>query len=827
MLKKYLIKFLILLLIIISISVLFIYFQQDKLKEKALIGLNEKLDSKVTVDGLIDITFLRTFPRVTLELNKVFIADKFNQKDTFANLEKINFTINPFSLIGESLSIQSIVIQNGKLRLKTFKDGKSNYDILKKQEGTNPKGANLNLKEISIHNIDLIYDNEKANVFVSTLIQDAKLSGKFYDRDFDLLVHLDAKSRILKISNANFLTDNNLNANFDLFYKSENQCISFKENNINVEGNKFNVVGDLCVETNTINLVAKAKGTQLENALKLVPKELFHLNGISGNGKYAIELFVSEKLNKPKIVLDFNLDNAKANLENLAINVSDLFVSGTYNNQPRNNLIIKEFSLKSDESYLKGNINIPNLKNLKMDLKLNGSIYSSLLKKFDNDIIAFQKGKIDLIDILFNFNYRVQDLGWHASRLEGGAQFNKLSGILKEIDQPFKLDADIKLLKQKININNLALNIGENDLLFKGSLKNALNFFQDNIYEINNALVVSGNLTSKKFNINDFLNIPVKEISLEKNKEINVSKWLNIESNVNVAIDKMMYQKLTLNKFTSLISSKEVGLFNLKNLEATGLDGTASGNVVLRFLNNKMLEVFLDSKLKNINIEKLFFTLDNFGQTTITHKNVQGKANADLILSMAFKNFKEFQNEALIMQCNFEINDGELIELESLKSLSKFLSLEQLKHIYFSSYKSAITIANKEIQLRKSIIKSNLVLLEIGGTHSFDNQIDYALKLNLKNLLATKFKKKKTLEADYVNDAQGGINLFISMKGSVTNPIIKMDKHSSYKNLQQSLKKEKQDLKDFFKKDKVFFEEEKEYYYENDTTEFLDFEEEE
>ena len=238
---------------------------------------------------------------------------------------------------------------------------------------------------------------------------------------------------------------------------------------------------------------------------------------ISGNGKYAIELFVSEKLNKPKIVLDFNVDNAKANLENLAINVSDLFVSGTYNNQPRNNLIIKEFSLKSEKSYLNGSINIPNLENLKMDLKLSGSIYSSLLKKFDNDIVAFQKGKIDLIDILFNFNYRVQDSVWLASRLEGGAQFNELSGILKEIAKPFKLDADIKLLKQKININNLALNIGENDLVFKGSLKNALNFFQDNIFGTNDALGVSGSLTSKKFNINDFLKIPVKATYLGSN----------------------------------------------------------------------------------------------------------------------------------------------------------------------------------------------------------------------------------------------------------------------------------------------------------------------
>jgi hypothetical protein len=370
------------------------------------------------------------------------------------------------------------------------------------------------------------------------------------------------------------------------------------------------------------------------------------------------------------------------------------------------------------------------------------------------------------------------------------------------------------------------MNIGNNDLNFKGSLKNALNFFQDNIFGTNDALIVNGDLSSTIFNINDFLKETEKELIVENMKDINITKWLNIESSVHVDVAKLVYQKLELVEISSLIKSNEAGLFSLKNLEASALGGTANGNVELRFLNNKMLEVFIDSKLKKINIEKLFSSLDNFGQNTLTSKNVKGSLNADLILSMTFKNFKEFQNDDLIMQCNFELNDGELIQLESLKSLSKFLSLEQLEHIYFSQYKSAISIANKEIQLSRSKLKSNLVSLEIGGTHTFDNQINYALKLNLNNLLATKFKKKKTLNADYVNDVQGGINLFLSMKGSVENPIIKMDKQSAYKNLQKSLKQEKQDLKDLLKKDKVFFEEEKTFYYENDSTEFLDFDNE-
>ena len=820
--KKWIIRIFVFFLLVIFSIAGYIYVKKEEIKHKAIDGINQKLDAKITVNDKIEITFFKTFPNVTLELNKVFIEDKFNKNDTLANVETINFTINPLSLLDEELSIKSIILRNGIVRLKTYKDGKSNYDILKKDDSKKDNSAKLNLEKIIIEKIDLIYDDLRSKIYINTFINDASFSGKFYNKDFDIFVKLNATAKKLLISEISFLNKNKVQANFDLFYKAENKCISFKENNIDIDGTNFNCFGDICTETNHINLSAKAKGSSLKNGLKLIPKSLFQLNGISGNGKYNIDILLTGKLNKPKINIDFNLENATAKIEEYNLEVDDLYSSGSFSNIPKNNLIINEFTLKSGKTFLNGSMKIPDLDSKKMELVLDGEIDMPLLEKFKLKSIELNSGTTKFQNLFFNFNYRIQDSIWVATKLLGNIVFDNVQGEFNKIQQDFELNGDLKFVNKKVNIKNIDLLIGKNDIQYSGIIKNSLNFFQNDIFGTNDALVLKGKLKSTVFDINDFLenNSVGKDTSDNK---YNLLKWLNVIVDINFKVDKLIYKKLEVNDIKSKIISKEAGLFSFRNLKANSLGGKANGDVEIRFFNNRKLEVFISSKLKNIEIKKLFTDLENFGQTALTDKNIKGKLDAKLTTSMVFKNFTEFQASELILQTDFVLNDGELIKLKSLESLSNYLSIDQLEHIYFSTYKSSISIVNKVLKLNNSEIQSNLISLDIGGTHSFDNEIDYAIKLNLKNLLATKFKKKKTLDKDYVNNVKGGINIFISMKGTVDNPIIKMDKKNANLNLKENLKNEKENLKDLFKKDKTFFENEEELYFE-DEEEFIEFE---
>lgn len=823
--KKWTLRILLVFIALIAFAVGFIVLQKDVIIETAISGLNKQLDTKVDVSGKIDITFLTTFPSVTLELQQVFIADKFNTSDTLANLDQVNFTLNPFSLFGETIRFKSISLSDGMLRLKTYKDGKSNYEILRIDETQtdSTKTVSLDLNEILLHNIDLIYDDENNKIYAAALIVGAEVSGAFKNKDFELIIDLDTHADNLTIGSTPFLSNNLVSAEFDLFYEAENKCISFKENSIRVNKNLFNIQGSVCSQTNTIDLVAHAEGKKLSNALKLIPKDLFNLEGIKGTGAYEVEVLISEKLNKPKIAVNFSLENASAGIENIDLAIEELYAYGSFSNTPRNHVLLKEFSFKTGKSFLKGNLFLPNLSQKKMQIKANGSVFTDELEALKIPNVNFEKGgELALIDLDLDFSYREQDSAWLVSKLTGNLDFKAVNGKFSTINQNFSLNGNINAVGKKMTVKQLDFTIGENDMQFSGTISNALNYFQDNVFKTNDELIVNGNLSSKLFNINTFLG---EKNQAETGEIPDLLKWLNISSSIDLDIEKLMYRKLNLSKVSAKIKSNKAGTFNINKLSAKGLGGTANGDVELRFFKDKTLEVSIESSLKKIAIDKLFLAFENFDQKTITNKNIKGNISAAVIVAMSFNNFVNFQPKDLLVNTEFTIADGELISFQSLNSLAKYLSVEQLEHIYFSKYKSQVSIVDEVVYLEKNKIKSNLISLEIGGSHSFKNNIDYIIKLNLNNLLAAKFKKKKTLEENYVNDIMGGINLFISMKGNIDKPIIKLEKRSAFNAIEKENKGTfKEEVKEYFKKEAPSIKEEKEFYFENDKDEFIDFE---
>ena len=181
-------------------------------------------------------------------------------------------------------------------------------------------------------------------------------------------------------------------------------------------------------------------------------------------------------------------------------------------------------------------------------------------------------------------------------------------------------------------------------------------------------------------------------------------------------------------------------------------------------------------------------------------ENIKGSLDCSLAFSATWKNFSEFDRDKFIMQSNLRLSDGELISFAPLMSLSNKLEVEQLAHLYFTDLEADVTVKDGWINIPMTTIQSNLLSLEAGGRHSFQDEIDYQLILNLKNLLAAKFKKNKTTQEDYVNDAKGGINLYISMTGTSSNPVIKYDKQSVKEKIKQDFNDEKLEFKNLFKK---------------------------
>ena len=92
-------------------------------------------------------------------------------------------------------------------------------------------------------------------------------------------------------------------------------------------------------------------------------------------------------------------------------------------------------------------------------------------------------------------------------------------------------------------------------------------------------------------------------------------------------------------------------------------------------------------------------------------------------------------------------------------------------------------------------INSDAIDIYASGTHKFNNEIEYHLRLLWSEL---KSKKQKGEDAEFgvvIDDGLNRPSLFFVIKGTLDNPIVKYDKQGLKKKIVSDIKKEGQNLK--------------------------------
>ncbi len=232
------------------------------------------------------------------------------------------------------------------------------------------------------------------------------------------------------------------------------------------------------------------------------------------------------------------------------------------------------------------------------------------------------------------------------------------------------------------------------------------------------------------------------------------------------------------------------------------MDGNIATSGMVDGSDTTKLIVTCFSDMTNINISKLFSEFENFGETAITDKNIKGVANAKVNFASELSPELKINLDKLYAAVNMTIDNGELNNVEAMKSLSKFIELKDLENIRFATLKNQIEIKNQKITIPKMEVKSTAINILASGTHTFNNDINYKIKLSLNELLSKKAKKAKKENEEFgevADDGLGRTNIFLSMTGTLEHPIIKYDSKSAVQNVKQDLKVEKQSLKTILK----------------------------
>lgn len=824
MIKRFLIIFTAIFLICFSGIGLYFYINKNFIKNQIITAINNELEAKVNVNGKIDLSLFESFPQITLKFEEVYIDDKLRKNDTLAYLKQINLTINPFSIIKKDYSIEGIKLYKGFVHLYIDENGNQNFNIVKSNTENNTEPSILNLKSVVLKEIDLKYLDKPNNIFTHSYTEKTEIKGVFEQKGFKISLNIDHfLNKSFKINETNILNGKKLNGTIKIAFNEKENCYVFDKNSIKIENNNAEITGKYCNTNNIIELNAKIKGTSLKDALNLVPKKWLTIEDFSGNGNYNLNVLMSGNIDNLKINADFELENGNLNINKEEIKLTNVNVSGNYNNLQNENgsLQLKSFSFNFLNSSFIGSLNYPNLNKTELQTELKATLNKELLNNFLDKHFNFTDGNISIKNLKLDISER-ENGKWKINNIDGNISLNDIEGQAIKINLPLICSGELFGTKNYLTVLNLKTNFGNNDLHFDGEIKNLLEQIINNDYS--QPIGVYGKLNSKYFNLNEFIvnNNNIDSVAVADSTQI---VFPLIIGKVNVEVKEFIYQKLSLKNLN--ISSVANGTnyqFNIAPIEVFG--GSFNGILTSNIIDNTDLEININGSTKNINISQLFEAFNNFDLDELKSENIKGILTADFALTSIWNNFKHFNKDKFIMNSQILLQNGELNNYKPLMSLSKVIDVNQLSNLRFDDLSTNIIIEKGVIYLPLTEIKSNLLSLKAGGTHTFNNEIDYRLILNLKNLLAAKFKTKETNKENYVNDITGGINIFISITGTVDNPIIKYDKESVRQKIKQDFKEEKQEFKNLFKKNnKSEFEEDKTEFEKFDTEEYIEWEE--
>ena len=200
----------ILLLVLCFLSALvFVWANEEKIKQVAVSEINKSLLTEVKVKE-IDVEFLSSFPLVSVVFSDVVINDVLDSlnKDRFVAIKELGVRFNIWDILSGDYIVKKVVAEKGEINLRINSQGESNYVFWKKSEKKD-KDANFSfaLNLVELQDVTLSFRNDISRLFLKARADEVSAKGdfsaKFQDLDLkaDLILEAFAKFSMLAFGN--------------------------------------------------------------------------------------------------------------------------------------------------------------------------------------------------------------------------------------------------------------------------------------------------------------------------------------------------------------------------------------------------------------------------------------------------------------------------------------------------------------------------------------------------------------------------------------------------------------------------------------------------
>ena len=795
-----------LVLIIALISIPFIF--KDKIQQMVVTSINQNLDATVAFED-VDLSLLKSFPKANVTINKLSIINKAPfAGDTLLYSGVVNLKMSVKELFkgeGEAMNIESFFSKDAKVNILFDKNGIGNFDIaLKKEETPEDKDSKpfaLNIQNYEFENLKFKYFDEvsKMKLVIDSLNHTGV--GNFAASKLDL----DTKSTArvsFDMDSTNYMKNVVLDLDAVLGIDLDQSKYTFKKNKalINQLPLEFDGFIQMVENGQNYDLSFKTPTSSFKNFLGVIPAQYAgNLKTVQTTGDFTVVGFAKGMLTEttiPKFNVEISSKNASFKYPDLPKSVTNIMIDTKIINESgllKDTYVnLDQLSFRIDQDVFDVKANVKNItENPLVDAALKGTINLGNVSKAYPVKLTTPLSGILKADVVTKFDMASIDKSQYENVKNSGTV--TITGF-KYTDEEKKVytinKADAQFNPSTINLKQLDVTTGKTDLQINGVLENFYGFLFKN-QEIQGTF----NLKSNQIVVNDFMSKTTEKANEKTTTKeaVKVPKFLNIT--LNAAANTVVYDNLNLKNVSGklFVKNETVTLQNVKTNIFEGLI-TANGSVSTK---SKIPTFNMQLGLNGVDIQQSFTQLEMLKNIAPIAGIINGKLNSTIKLNGNLDakemtpDLKTLDGDLFGQLLSTTVNASNSKLLSSLSSSIKFIDLNKIN---FNDLKANLTFKDGKVNVKPFELKYQDIKATIGGSHSFDQSMNYDLKFNvpakyLGSEVSSLLAKLTPAESAKLEN----IPVNAVMTGSFSNPKISTDMKQAVTNLANQLVKQQKD----------------------------------
>jgi uncharacterized protein involved in outer membrane biogenesis len=794
-----------LLIVAVMVPALFALLRQEQVTAALTRKVNESVNTKISF-GSLRITVFESFPDITARFSDLLVEPShyYNRaqfrnenNDTLLYASRLSLNVSLPSLLTGTVAVKSISARDGMINLLTDRRGDINYEVFTEKK---EKGKDVRLKNISAVNFRVVYNNLSSAIRVSGTTGTANLGGEIFSTGIYLNTTLKARIDSLNMRGTT-LRDIPMEADIKL-RKSANS-LSVARGSFSIADLRFDITGNVNYSSSSLNLVIEGKKISIASLVSRLPEKWGSYTGsFSPSGIIDLKCSLTGPYGEagtPHLEVDYGLSGGRMSHSSSGFRVNDLQFNGKLTNGERNSAETFRFTMDNltaryGSASVTGSFMINNLERPHVTLMLDGDLdFDDLGRIFRAGLIEDQTGTVsgslrlsgtipDSLRLVEALPFLKPELSLAFSDFGAGIAGNKMA--VSAVNGSLTVKNDLLA-------DSLSFTVLDQHFTLNGTMRNFIPWLsgRPSILEITGDVHADRLITSK------FTSTRTDTAGNDgKSRDFFLK---DVKADVNLSADSLVFNNFRAAGFRSRMTYQPY-VINFGDVTAKGLSGDLSGEFMLGkqkdggYITRARLDV------RNIDINQTFASFNNFGQDFIVSDNLYGRVTGNVTLLSPLDNNYKVLSKAVVAEAHLQISEGRLAGFAPAESLSSYLDLDELKNISFSRMENDLFITGGTVSIPKMLINSTAVNFTVFGTHSFNGDYTYHVRLLLSEVLSRKARERNRNDDSFGQvkvDGSGKATVPLKIESINGKTNVSYDFSQAQDNLKADIAVEKQSLK--------------------------------